>query len=96
MLQRVMPLVDTVGAESRCGLSRNDRPRVVLIAGARLGGFRRFAVLDSTLVSKIAPFLRLFLTLGRLVVLVGLFLYEAGALLDLAFDAHKKLLSFED
>jgi hypothetical protein len=60
----------------------------MLIAGTGLRGLRRFAIFDTTFITKITAFLRLPLRFGCLAVLVHLFLDVARTFFDFAFNTH--------
>jgi hypothetical protein len=63
------------------------------MACAGLGGLRSLAILDATLVSKVAAFLGLSLTFWGIAVFVHFFFNETGAFLNFSFDAHFVFLS---
>jgi len=73
--------------------SKDARPDY-LVSSTGFGGLRCFAIFDATFVAQVTTFLGLSLALRGLTVFVSLFLHKASGFLDLAFNAHCRLLYF--
>ncbi|MFZ0421490.1 MAG: hypothetical protein WAL80_01300 [Xanthobacteraceae bacterium] len=73
--------------------SKDARPDY-LLSSTGFGGLRCFAIFDATFVAQVTTFLGLSLALRGLTVFVSLFLHKASGFLDLAFNAHCRLLYF--